>query len=117
VGGQAAALQLRTSLHQLAVRGPAAPAPTALQRAALCTAAVAAGFAASACEGETGAPLAKLDDIRDAKEIVLYQYAVCPFCNKAPRLPTSPSAAAVPICLRRGGPGPAASLQCRVMRC
>lgn len=36
--------------------------------------------ASASCEGTE--PLSGLKSIRDAKEVVLYQYAVCPFCNK-----------------------------------
>lgn len=45
--------------------------------------ALAALAASASCEGPVKEPLAGLKSIRDAKEVVLYQYAVCPFCNKA----------------------------------
>ena len=65
-----------------------APAWQGAASSGLPTLAAAAAFsgvaaAQAACEAADSAPaLANLKSIRDAKEIVLYQYAVCPFCNK-----------------------------------
>lgn len=66
--------------HLLAERTSGAWKPSLITSFAAVSAAATAATFTTSCEGAEA--LSGLKNIRDAKEIVLYQYAVCPFCNK-----------------------------------
>ena len=67
----------------VSVRPPVAQGLPPIQGIAVAAAAF-SGVAVASCEADYSLP--GLKSIKDAKEIVLYQYAVCPFCNKASAL-------------------------------